>query len=125
MLKKNIVAVIAVLFIGVSIIINGYFIAGAKKPDKLQNPVVNSADRKVLNVSQAAEYMNITEEEIQGIIKTEDSMLKKSGSFVGKMFPYFTINNKKYFYKNEIDEWLTEVSRNRREYNTVEGWLLQ
>lgn len=123
MFKKNLLVVIAILFIGASIIINGYFIENAIKSANLQNPITTSVDDKVLNLSQTAEYLNMSEEDIRGIIQTEKNILEKTSSFNGKMFPYFTINNKENFYKNEIDEWLKEVSSNRREYNTTDGWI--
>jgi len=59
--------------------------------------------------------------EVQGIMQTEKKILEETGSFSGKMFPYFTINNKQYFYKDELDEWLKEVSSNRRVYDTIKG----
>lgn len=124
MFKRNFSVVIAILFIGASIIINSYFIGEAIKSANLQDSNITSVDDKILNLSQAAEYLSMTEEEIQGVMQTEKNILEKTGSFSGKMFPYFTINNKKYFYKNEIDEWLKEVSSNRREYNTTDGWIL-
>lgn len=86
-------------------------------------PTITSTDNKTLTLPQVAEYLNMTEEEVRGIIQTEKKQLDETHTFQGKMFPYFTINNKQYFYKNEIDEWLKEVSSNRREYNTTKGWV--
>lgn len=113
------------LFIGISIIINGYFIGDAIKSISPQDLRVNSSDSKVLSLEQVAKYLNMSEEEVITIIQIEDNKLTKTGSFFGKMFPYFVVNNKQYFYKDEIDEWLKEVSNNHREYNTTEGWVLQ
>ena len=67
----------------------------------------------------------MTEEEVQGIINTEKSMLEETGSFTGIMFPYFTVNEKQYFSKAAIDEWLNEVSKEHREYDTNKKQLLQ
>lgn len=67
----------------------------------------------------------MTEEEVSGIIKTKKKKLEETHSFSGKMFPYFTVNNKQFFYQDEIDEWLKEVSSNHREYNTTKGRILQ
>ena len=123
MFRKNVLVAIAILFIGASIIINGYFIGDAMRPSNLSDTITTSVDDKVLNLSQTAKYLDMTEQEIEGIIQTEKDILRKTGSFTGKMFPYFAINNKRFFYKNEIDEWLKEVSSNRREYNTTYGWV--
>lgn len=34
------------------------------------------------------------------------------------MFPYFIVNDKLYFYKEQIDEWLKDISIQRKEYDT-------
>ena len=41
------------------------------------------------------------------------------------MFPYFTVNEKQYFSKVAIDEWLKEASNEHREYDTNKKQLLQ
>lgn len=84
-----------------------------------------STDSKTLTLSQVAEYLNMPDEEVRAIIQTEKKKLDETHSFSGKMFPYFTINNKWYFYKDEIDEWLKEVSSSHRQYDTTNGWILQ
>jgi hypothetical protein len=84
-----------------------------------------STDSKTLTLSQVAEYLNMKDEEVSAIIQTEKKVLDETHSFHGKMFPYFTINNKQYFYKDEIDEWLKEVSSHRTQYDTTKGWILQ
>ena len=122
--NKNLVTAISIVFLGISIMVSGYFIGNAIKStddgDKRTEPV----EVKVLNLSQVAGYLNMSEEELKRIIVIEKNQLEKTGSFYGKMFPYFTIDNKQYFYKNEIDEWLKNVTSTHREYNTNEGWLL-
>lgn len=65
------------------------------------------------------------DEEVLAIIETEKKKLDETHSFTGKMFPYFIIDNKLYFYKDEIDEWLKEVSSSHRQYDTTKGWILQ
>lgn len=72
-----------------------------------------------------AQYLNLTEEEVEGIIQTEKKMLDETGGFYGKMFPYITINNKHYFNKDEIDEWFKEVSSQRSQYDTIKGWMIR
>ena len=89
----------------------------------ISTPTSISTHSKTLTLSQVAEYLNMNEEEVSAIIQTEKKKLDETHSFTGKMFPYFTINNKQYFYKDEIDEWLKEVSSNHREYDTTKGWI--
>ncbi|NLZ83908.1 MAG: hypothetical protein GX915_09610 [Clostridiales bacterium] len=43
--------------------------------------------------------------------------------FIGKRFPYLKVNNKYYFYIDEIDEWLKEVTSSHREYDTAKGYI--
>ena len=82
-------------------------------------------DSNVFTVSEVANYLGMTEEEVQGIINTEKSMLEETDSFTGIMFPYFTVNEKQYFSKVAIDEWLKEASNEHREYDTNKKQLLQ
>lgn len=39
------------------------------------------------------------------------------------IFPYFIVNDKMYFYKQQIDEWLKEVLTQRKEYDTISGFV--
>jgi len=121
---KNLLTTIAIIFLGISIIISGYFIGNGIKALAEEDTRAETLDDKVLNLSDVALYLNMSEEEVKSIILMEKNELEKTGSFYGKRFPYFTINNKQYFYKDEIDEWLKEVSSTHREYNTYEGWIL-
>lgn len=112
--------VILTLCIMLSSIWLGYSIQKSSNIQK-QDSVINS---NVFTISQVSEYLRMTEEEVQGIIDTEEIWLDTTGSFSGIMFPYFIVNEKKYFYKEKIDEWLKEVSNEHREYNTNKKQLL-
>lgn len=85
----------------------------------------STEDSSIFNISQVANYLRITEEEVQGIIDIEKNELEKTGSFSGDMFPYFTVNEKRYFYKGELDEWLKEISNEHREYDTTKKQLFK
>ncbi|MFU7517730.1 hypothetical protein [Clostridium sp. HCS.1] len=99
----------------------GYSIQKSTNIQK-QDSVINS---NVFTISQVAEYIRMTEEEVQGIIDTEEIELDTTGSFSGIMFPYFIVNEKQYFYKEKIDEWLKEVSNEHREYDTNKKHLFK
>ena len=119
---------ISIIILAMSIVFGSLWIGySLEKSTNSQTPISSSdlTGYNVLNSHQVAQYLNLTEEEVKGIIQTEMKILDETGSFYGKMFPYLTINNKQYFYKDEIDEWLREVSSQRSEYNTIEGWVLQ
>lgn len=85
---------------------------------KIQATNINS---DILNLSQAASYLGMSQEEVEGIIKTEKDALDQNGGFTGVMFPYFIVNGKQYFYKEQIDEWLKDVTTSHREYDTRKG----
>lgn len=76
-------------------------------------------------MSEVADYIGISEEEVLGLIDTEKNILEKTSIFTGKMFPYFIVNEKQYFYKDEVDEWLKDVSNEHREYDTTKKTLIQ
>lgn len=114
---------VTIIFLGVSIMICGYFIGSAIMSADVEKSSSEITIGPVLNLSQVALYLNMSEKEVSGIINTEKDMLNTMGSFTGIMFPYFIIDKQQYFYKDQIDEWLKEVSGARKEYNTVEGWV--
>lgn len=126
--KKDIFTGIAIIFLGGSMMASSYFVGTAIKSTNTEASatigVEESQNEEVMDISQAADYMNMTEDELQGIIITESDILQKTSTFSGKMLPYFTIDNKKYFYKEELNEWLKEVSSQQRKYNLKEGWIL-
>ncbi len=113
---------ISIIIFAISVIISSIWIGySLQKSVSLQTSSLLSKDNIILTLSQVAEYLNMTEEEVLSIIKLENKKLDETGSFTGIMFPYFKINNKNYFYKEEINEWVKEVSRDHRVYNTIEG----
>ncbi len=113
---------ISIIILAMSLVFSSIWMGNSlKKTANLKNTV--SSDKKVLTLPQVAEYLNMTEDEVLGIIQVEKMSLEKAHIFSWRMFPYFAVDNKQYFDKNEIDEWVKEVSISRREYNTKEGWI--
>ena len=117
---------ISIIILAMSVVFGSIWIGHSiEKSVSLQASISISTNSKTLSLSQVAEYLNMNEEEVSAIIQTEQKKLDETHSFDGKMFPYFTINNKQYFYKDEIDEWLKEVSSNRTQYDTTKGWIFK
>ncbi|MBB6217154.1 hypothetical protein HNQ80_003260 [Anaerosolibacter carboniphilus] len=120
---------ICIVFLGISIIFNGIMIGYAiqsaiqSKPEKVE--LTKADNGNLITVSDVAKYLNISENEVLGIINTEKKQLEQYGTFSGPMFPYLIINKKYYFNKTSIEEWLKEVTSTRRQYDTVKGWILQ
>jgi membrane glycosyltransferase len=125
-MEKRILLSVSFIILALSIVFASVWIGFLlQKLETSQNSNSTPINRNILNVSKVAEYLNMTEEDVQGIIYTEKMKLEKTGSFSGVMFPYFIINDKYYFYRDEIDEWLKDVSKNHRQYNTTKGLILQ
>ncbi|NMM52926.1 DNA-binding protein [Paenibacillus aquistagni] len=70
----------------------------------------------LLNIKQAAEYLNLTEEQVTYIIQSEQNTLTKMGSFSGEMFPYFKINNQIFISTTDLTNWIKDATTQRREY---------
>lgn len=75
-------------------------------------------DNSVMIISEVANYLGMTVEEVQEIINIEKNTLNSSGSYTGIMFPYFIVNDKLYFHKESVDEWIKDVSIQHKEYDT-------
>jgi hypothetical protein len=117
-LQNNKLLSISIIILAVGMFLSSiYFGYSIQKGSNIQveNAAVNSS---VMNISEVANYLGMTEEEVQGIINTEKNMLESRGSYTGIMFPYFIVNDKLYFYKEQIDEWLKDTSIQRKEYDT-------
>ncbi|MDF2905516.1 MAG: hypothetical protein K0R34_837 [Herbinix sp.] len=122
--RKEIIIGIGALLISISIVIGGYLIGEAIK-EVFAVDTASNITSGVMDLPMVAEYMNMSQEEISAIIRLEEKQLTEYGSFSGKMFPYFTIDGKQYFYKEEIDVWLMEVAGSRSIYDMNEGFILR
>jgi hypothetical protein len=116
--KKIFWAGFAVLFICISIILSGYMIGDAIKSNNATSTKNTYEDLKVFNLTQVAEYLHMTEQEVKSIIVIENNKLTNTGTFFGEMFPYFKVNDNFYFYKDALDIWLIDATKNRRGYDT-------
>ncbi len=116
--KKILLAVIAVLFLSISTILGGYFIGDAIKSNITANTKNAYGDLKVLNLTQVAEYLNMTEKEVKSIIAIEKRQLTNTGTSNWGMLPYITVDDSQYFYKDGVDVWLQEVTSSHMHYDT-------
>ena len=120
-LKKNKSVSIAIIILTCGIILSSLWLGySMQKSAKLitQNTTINM---NILTMSEVANYIGMSEEEIHIIISIEKSKLEEGGGFWGMRLPYFIVNEKEYFYKEQIDEWLKEASNEHREYDTNKG----
>ncbi|RBP57395.1 hypothetical protein DES36_1308 [Alkalibaculum bacchi] len=122
-MQNNKLLPISIIILALGIVLSsiclGYSIQKSTNT-QTQNTAIDS---NVMNIPQVANYLGMTEEEVEGIIKTEEKTLESIGSYTNMMFPHFTVNGELYFYKEQIDEWITEVSIQRKKYDTIKGFI--
>lgn len=115
---------IGLIALSISIFFSSLFIGYSLQTyNKSKDTVVSSSktniESEILTISELAEYMKLSEDEIKGIIDLEQEELHKWHSFTGIMFPYIIVNEKYYFYKSSVNEWIKESVRDARDYDTV------
>lgn len=109
--------------IGVSFIVGCTILANNEGQLTEQTAVEIYTDKPLLGIEQAAEYLNLSVEQVNLIINSEQNQLQSSGSFSGTMFPYFNIGSAIYISKSDLVNWISDTTRERREY--VGGSVLQ
>lgn len=120
MLKNNYNFLFGCLMISIGIVIHGYLInpnTGGVINNGGQNTNI-TVNKAVFDLTDAAEYLNMTESEVKAIIIAEYSRLHETHSFTGEMLPYFQVDEKYYFYKEGLNTWLADVTMDKRKYNT-------
>jgi hypothetical protein len=121
--RKEIVIGIGALLVSISIVIGGYLISEAIKT--VIAVEANNTTESVMDLPEVAEYLNMSPVEVRAVMRLEEDQLTKYGFFSGMRFPFFTIDDKQYFYKDEIDVWLKEVASSHTIYDTNKGYILQ
>ncbi|MDR4315480.1 Helix-turn-helix domain [Niallia circulans] len=98
--------IVGVLILGIAIVLAAFILSDNFK--NLENKTTNKQAIPVLmTISQLSEYLQISEEAIEKIIKEDDLERAKLSSYDTYQFiPYLKIDNQKRFMKSEIDEWL-------------------
>ncbi|WP_088547170.1 helix-turn-helix domain-containing protein [Paenibacillus aquistagni] len=121
MKATHLTSIICSLIIGASLItgcliITPKDVTETKQELNIAEGQVNLINSPLLNIKQAAEYLNLTEEQVTYIIQSEQSTLTKMGSFSGEMFPYFKINHQIFISKTDLTNWIKDATTQRREY---------
>ncbi|REE94555.1 hypothetical protein A8990_101351 [Paenibacillus taihuensis] len=70
----------------------------------------------LMNLAETADYLHLTVAELNTIITLEDTTLESTGSYSGKMFPYFKIDKEIYVSRDELDAWIKETATQRKQY---------
>ncbi|MCP8970089.1 helix-turn-helix domain-containing protein [Ectobacillus ponti] len=74
------------------------------------------ASKDVLSFSEAAKYLQVSEEYLQFMIDREEDALKKTGAFVGMRLPYIKIGKKYVFSRDSLKLWLAEAAKENKAY---------
>ncbi|WP_025693237.1 helix-turn-helix domain-containing protein [Paenibacillus zanthoxyli] len=106
------------IIIGVSLVIGCIVLANAIEQQKTNEKLDVSEPKEtvLMDIKQAANYLNLSEEQVVDIIQSEEKTLQTMGSFSGGMFPYMKINEKIYISKNDLQKWINESTTERRQY---------
>ena len=120
-MKINYNIIVGCLIISIGICINGYISNpnSNKNLNDESNITSGIKDKNVLNLTDVMEYLNMTEAELKFLIGIESS---EDYYYSGKLFPYFKVDKNYYFYKEELDRWLTAATAEQREYDTKQGY---
>ena len=108
----------SIVILAISIAFSGYWIGNAiMHQQNLEVEEVNYQPvDEVLSLSEASDYLKISEKSIKAIISQEKLHLSNYGSFSGMMFPYSNVYGEFIFSKKSLDVWLHESTTNRNEY---------
>ncbi|SDN74356.1 hypothetical protein SAMN05518871_107109 [Psychrobacillus sp. OK028] len=108
----------SIVILAISIAFSGFWIGNAIM--HLQNSAVEEVNyqpvEEVLSISEAADYLGISEKSIKEIIIREKLHLNNFGSYSGMMLPYSKVYGEFIFSKNSLDLWINESTLNRNEY---------
>jgi hypothetical protein len=105
----------SIVLLAISIAFSGVWIGNSLKQEK---KVENIKIGENLSLSEAADYLKLSEESIKKIIIQEEQYLKEMGSYSGMMFPYSIVYGEYIFSKHSLDEWVKETTQTRSEYST-------
>lgn len=108
----------AIVILAISIAFSGYWIGNAIKHQ--ENSEVEEVNYQpvdeVLSLTEASDYLKMSEKSIKAIISQEKIHLNNYGSFSGMMFLYSKIYGEFIFSKKSLDVWINETTINKNEY---------
>lgn len=105
---------IAITFLSIAIFFLGFQIWNYTSNNKAENQSYNqnefssSNEVGLLTIEQAANYLNLTKEDLEILIKNQDTERSQAGeAFLTYQFiPYIKINEERYFSKADLNEWI-------------------
>lgn len=117
MKSNQISIIIASLILGISFIVGCSLINNGRglEPEQEQVLAIASADKPLLTIEETALFLNLTDDQLMDIIKTE-RVYSASGTFTGTGLPYFMVNGEYLFNKDLLLNWINEASLEKRVY---------
>jgi len=110
--------ILASLILGISFIAGCLLMNNQTRSEREaeQKQSLAVSDSPLMTMDEATVFLNMTEDQIIQIIKTEHNILTSTHSFTGTMFPYINVDNKYIFKKDLLLKWMDEASLNRTVY---------
>lgn len=118
MKSNQISMIVASLVLGVSFIIGCSLIniqLGSER-EAAQTQALTVSDSPLMTMEEATVFLNLNEDQIVQIIKTEHNILTRAGGFAGTMFPYIRVDNNYIFNKDLLLNWINDASTDRSVY---------
>ncbi|MNE34761.1 hypothetical protein D3C80_1284960 [compost metagenome] len=72
--------------------------------------------KEILTLQEAAQLLNLQEEQVTNIIKAENAILSNNGVYIGKRLPFFRVDNEFIFSRTELLGWVQEMAAENRIY---------
>lgn len=76
--------------------------------------------KEILTLQEAAQLLNLQEEQVTNIMKAENVILSNNGVITGKRLPYYKIDNEFMFSRTELLGWVRSVAAENRIYQGIE-----
>jgi len=124
-MKGSIIAVIfSSVILGSSIVMGCFMIQKTVTlKHEVHTAVTNTSHGPMLTLQEAANFLSISEEQLNYIIQSEQNALRMGGSFQGEMVPYLKIKDELFFSAAGLVSWVTNATTQRRQY--IDGTVLK
>ncbi|MBY0121228.1 hypothetical protein [Bacillus sp. S/N-304-OC-R1] len=104
---------ISILILSISIFYGGFQLSSVMKSQESDKSSGDSMmDKGLLTLEEAALFLSMSTDELNIVINRQEFERKKLSSFETYRFiPFITMNNKRYFNKDQLNKWI--------EYNSI------
>jgi predicted DNA-binding transcriptional regulator AlpA len=114
---KQITYLIGALIVGLSIVISAFIFSNTfpnTASDVNSTQMLTNSIPELMTKTQLSEYLQVSEQSIENIIKKDDFEKAKLTSYdTYRFIPYLKIDNQVRFLKTKVDKWLQYKNNNR------------